>query len=290
MAVPYEQTAAGQAAGYGWSLAVINSNAELKSLFAQATSGSWTPDAFVARVRDTRWFKTTSDTARQAIILQKADPATYNARVAQATTAALAQARVMGTRMTSGQVRQIGIESVMFGWNTDQVRNAMGKFVTAVNGQFAAGAATYQLQYQQLAAQYGVAVSNATMGSWVRSAVLGSSTVENVRNSLIAQSTSRYPALAGRLKAGETLQQIADPYVQSYASTLEVNPNTVPLTDKLLQGALAARDAKGQPVAKSVWEFEQDLRKDPRYMRTQQAQDKSMQMAHSVLQDWGVAS
>jgi len=292
---PYEKTAAGQASNFGWSLAVINSNPELKALFAQATStgagGGWTTDHFVAKVRDTKWFKTNADTARQAIILQKADPATYNARVSQATTAALTQARNMGTRMTSGQLRQIGIESVMFGWNTDQVRNAMGKFVTAVNGEFAGGAETYQVQYQQMAAQYGVAVSATTMGSWVRSSVLGSVSAEGVRNSLIAQATSRYPSLAARLKAGETVQQIADPYIQSQAKILELNPNTISLMDKSVQSALASKDAKtGQAVTQPVWDYEQTLRNDPRYMKTQQAQDASMGMAHQVLQDWGVAS
>jgi len=39
-----------------------------------------------------------------------------------------------------------------------------------------------------------------------------------------------------------------------------------------------------------VWEFEQQLRQDPRYMKTQQAQDASMNMAHKVLTDWGVTS
>jgi len=291
----YDQSAAGQAANFGWSLAVINSNPELKALFAQATStgagGGWTTDHFVAKVRDTKWFKTNADTARQALILQKADPATYNARVNQATSVAITQARSMGGRMTPAQLRQVGIDSVMFGWNTDQIRGAMGKFVTAVNGQYAGGAATAQYQYTQMAQQYGITVSPATMGQWVKNTQMGTADPNGVRNWMIANATSRYPSLADRLKGGETVAQIADPYIQSQAKILELNPNTIALTDKSIQSALASKDPKtGQPTTQPVWDYEQTLRNDPRYMKTQQAQDASMGMAHQVLQDWGVAS
>jgi len=295
-ATPYEKTAAGQASNFGWSLAVINSNPELKALFAKATStgagGGWTTDHFVAKVRDTKWFKTHADTARQALILQKADPATYSARVAQSSAQVTSMAGTVGARMTAAQVQQIGVESVMYGWNSDQLKQHMYAFITAdkKTGQFSGGAAAYQHQLTELAGQYGVAVSPGTMGWWVKNTSTGHSSTEQFQNYVVAQASSRYPALAERLKAGETLQQIADPYMQSYAKTLEVNPNAIRLSDRLVQGALAAKDAKGQPVTKSVWEFEQDLRNDPRYMKTQQAQDASMGMAHQVLQDWGVAS
>jgi len=125
--VSYDQSAAAKAGGFGWSLAVINSNPELKALFAQATAtgpnGGWTTDHFVAKVRDTKWFKTHADTARQAIILQKADPATYNARVGSAAAQVTNMAGTVGARMTAAQVQQIGVGSGMFGGNADQLRD-----------------------------------------------------------------------------------------------------------------------------------------------------------------------
>jgi len=295
MATAYENTPAGQAAGFGWSLAVINSNPELKALFARATStgagGGWTTDRFVAAVRDTKWFKANADTARQALILQKADPATYRAKLGSAAATASAMASSIGANVGSWWINKIATESIMFGWNDAQLKHAMGQFVTAdKHGNFSGGAAVTQYQYTQMAQQYGISVAPATMGQWVKNTALGTTDPDGIRNWMIQNATSRYPSLADRLKGGETVAQIADPYVQSYAKTLEVNPNTVPLTDKLVQGALAATDAQGKPVTKSVWQFEQDLRNDPRYMKTQQAQDASMGMAHQVLQDWGVAS
>jgi len=299
--VSYDQSQAAKAGSFGWSLAVINSDPELKALFAQATAtgpnGGWTTDHFVAKVRDTKWFKTHADTARQAIILQKADPATYNSRVGSAAAQVTTMSGNMGAQMTAAQVQQIGVESVMFGWNTDQLRQHMEAFVKVkptgageYANQYQGGAATYQYQYTQMAGQYGVTVSPTIMGQWVRNSVQGRGSVEEVRNHMVALASSRYPALADRIKAGETLQSIADPYMQSYAKILEVNPNSISLDDGLIQGALSGKDAKGLPAAKSVWQFEQDLRNDPRYMKTQGAQDSVMSVGKKILNDFGLQS
>jgi hypothetical protein len=40
--------------------------------------------------------------------------------------------------------------------------------------------------------------------------------------------------------------------------------------------------------AYSIWQFENDLRKDPLWKKTQNAQDGAMQVAHQVLQNFGM--
>ena len=285
------QTQSEMAAGYGWSLAVINSNPELKSLFAQATSsgpgGNWSTDAFVARVRDTNWFKTNSDTARQSQILQKADPATYNARLAQSVATARGVADTIGAPLDAGALKFIGTEAMNYGWNSDQLKQNMAQYVGGGHG-YEGAAATNKAQYATIGEAYGVTISPTQMGNFVRQSVTGAVDQAYVQNWAIQQAQSRYPALASRLASGETVKQIADPYIQDYAKILEVNPNQVGVTDKLIQGALAAKDAKGAPTTQSVWQFDQTLRQDPRYMKTQGAQDAAMTMGKQVLNDWGV--
>jgi len=284
-------SAAGKAAGYGWSIAVINSNPELKGLFAKASQQNWTPDEFVARVRDTTWFKTHSDTARQALILQKADPATYNERTLSNVATARSMAASLGARVTAAQLNTIGSEALLYNWTTDQLKQHMTAFVTAgTGGQYSGSAGTEQNQYNQLAQDYGISLAPAQMAKFIQDSVLGTANQQTVQNWMIAQSASRYPALSQRLQSGETLKQIADPYVQSQAKVFETNPNAINLTDPSIQSALSGKDSSGKPAVMSVWQYEQNLRQDPRFMKTQQAQDNGMQMAHSVLKDMGVQS
>lgn len=289
VAPDWSKTDEGRAAMFGWSKAVIDSNPELKKLFAQASKENWTADHFVAKVRDTKWFKTHSDTFRQAAILQKADPATYNQRVAQSRSQINAIAAQVGAYIPASIMATISAQAVQFGWTTDQIKQTIAKYVTPqASGAFTGDAGAYQMQYNQLVAQYGANVSTATIAKWVQDSVLGKTTPEVVKKYLTGLTASRFPALAERLAQGETLQQIAEPYVQSYAQTLELNPNAIKLSDAAIQQALAAKDAQGKPTAKTVWQFEQDLRQDPRYMKTQQAQDTAMKMTRQVLSDWGI--
>lgn len=282
---------AGIAASYGWSTAVINSNPELKSLFGQATQQNWTADEFVARVRDTQWFKTNQDTARQTAILRVADPATYKARLGTAVASATAISNSIGAQMSPATALQIGREAVMFGWSPEQIKQHLVNAVQAGAGGLYSGAAgTEQSQYNALAQEYGVALSSGQMASFIRGSVMGGVNQQTVQNWMIQQASSRYPALADRLKSGETLKQIADPYVQSQAKIWETNPNAISITDPSIQTALSSKDATGKPAVMSVWQYEQQLRQDPRFLKTQGAQDQGMQMAHSVLKDMGLQS
>ena len=43
------------AANYGFALAFLNSDKELKALFSQAVKKGWEPQMFVARLRATKW-------------------------------------------------------------------------------------------------------------------------------------------------------------------------------------------------------------------------------------------
>lgn len=286
----WSQTPEGRAAMFGWSKAVIDSNPELKKIFAQASKENWTSDHFVAKVRDTTWFKTHSDTFRQGAILKKADPATYAQRVAQARAQIATMAHQMGALVPGANMAHFSDQAVMFGWTTDQIKQVIGAYVKAgANGQWTGDAAGYSTQYQKMMADYNVAVSPTTLAKWIHDSVTGTANPDQVRNAMMARAMSKYPSLAEQLKAGQTVRDIAAPYLQSYATTLEVNPNTISVNDPMVQQALAYKDPKtNQPTQKTIWQFEQDLRNDPRYMKTQQAQDTAMKMTKQVLQDWGV--
>lgn len=288
---PWEDTPAGQAAMFGWSQSVINSDPELKKLFALATKENWTTDHFIAKVRDTKWFKTHSDTYRQALILQKSDPATYKQNVSGMSNQIMSMATQMGVHgLTAKQLSQMAEQSVWFGWDSNTLRqHLVGMVGQTKTGDWTGDAAQSAEHFKQLAGQYGVAVSAATLNGWVKQAAVGGMNDDAVRMYLTKQAASRYPSLADRLNAGETTMDIANPYMQSYADILEVNPNSISLKDPMIQAALASKDDKGKPSTKTVWQFEQELRNDPRYMKTQQAQDKTMAVGHQVLRDMGFA-
>lgn len=99
---------------------------------------------------------------------------------------------------------------------------------------------------------------------------------------------SRYSAFADRILAGDTLESIASPYLNSYASVLELNPYELDVMDPTIQQALLAADDKGMNRPINLFEFERGLKKDPRWQQTRNAQQTYSGLANRILQDFGL--
>jgi len=74
------------------------------------------------------------------------------------------------------------------------------------------------------------------------------------------------------------------------AKELEISPASIALTDNKINQALTATNKDGRPEPKQLWQFQQDLRSDPRWDKTQGAQDSTMTTARSVLSQMGLVS
>ena len=82
------------------------------------------------------------------------------------------------------------------------------------------------------------------------------------------------------------------------ANLLEIDPAQIDFTkDPLVSKALQFQGAKsgpnqagtdGAPGVMPLWQFQQQVRQDPRWQYTDNAKQEVMGMAHSVLQQWGL--
>lgn len=288
--MPSAKDVADTAANFGYSVAFFNSDPELKKLLGSAVSGNWTPAQFVAKLQATKWFRTHGEAARQVVALKTSDPATYNQRLASARQQIAQVAWNMGAPIPSAAMAQLSEHALTLGWTEDQIRSAVSGYLRPDrSGLYSGNAAQAQMQIKELATDYGYNLSTAQSGNWVKGMVTGQTTIEQVKQQIMADAVSRFPALKDRLVGGETLEQIAAPYKDSYSKILEVNPETIALRDPLLQRALSTKDQKGKPSVATVWQFEEDLRKDPRWLQTNNARDQLVGQTHKLLTDLGLA-
>lgn len=281
--------AATQAANYGYSIAFFNSNPELKNLLAAATKANWDAPTFVAKLQATNWFQTTSESLRKYQALKSSDPATFAQQQAATEAHVLNLGGQMGVAFGNGVSAHLADQAMQMGWSEDQLKRVMDGMLQVTNGQYHGQAGAFQQQFQQIAGDYGINISDATMGNWVKRAVLGAEDQNSVKLQAQQLAASKYVALRDRINQGETVRQIADPYLQSYGKILEVNPENLKLDDPLIQKALQSKDAKGQPATQTVYDFEQTLRNDPRWAKTQNAQDLMSSTANSILSTFGLA-
>lgn len=285
-----ETAAAETAASFGWSIAFFNSIPELKSLIGKATKEGWSTARFTAALQGTSWFRHTSESQRKYVTLRATDPASFNQQITEGTTHVQNMAAQMGAAISPAWSKHIADTALRLGWSEDHLRRYMMTQTTVnKNGNYSGGqAAQLQSQFRSLAEEYGVNVSEGLIQQWVRSGIVGGETPESVKAKMQNLAASKYPALADRIRGGESVRQIADPYVQTYGKLLEVNGDNINLDDPLIQRALQAKDAKGKPTTQTVYDFENTLRKDPRWAKTDNARDQMSATANSILQSFGL--
>lgn len=283
-------TAAETAASFGWSIAFFNSIPELKALLAQATAGGWSPARFTSALQGTVWFRHTTESQRKYVTLKATDPASFKQQIDEGYYKVQSLAQEMGSGISPTGARQIADLALKMGWSETHLRQYVASLTKpTANGNYKGGqAAALQSQFRALNEEYGVSFSEKAINGWVQQALTGGQTLESVKAQVQNVAASKYVALADRIKGGETVRQIADPYLQSYAKLLELNGENVNLDDPLIQRALQAKDAKGKPTTQTVYDFENTLRNDPRWAKTDNARDQMSSVANSVLKTFGL--
>lgn len=278
---------------YGYVQSLFDAIPELKKLFNQAVKGQWTGQKFQAELRDTKWWKGHGQSERDYLILQYGDPATAKLKLSQARNQVMQEAAQMGLKITSKlnpQLNTAAYNMVAKGWTSDQLKYYLGQYVQFSPHDHPGGEAGQNLdQIQQFSYNMGIKNSDSWYKSQLRNIERGSSTVEDAQNAIRKQAEAMFPAWQKQLEAGQTVADLASPYMQSMANILEVAPGSVNLFDPTIKKALQYKDPKsGQMSAQPIWDFENTLRNDPRWGKTKNAQDSMMQAAHQVLSDFGL--
>jgi len=145
----------------------------------------------------------------------------------------------------------------------------------------------YFVAIKNFAADNGLRLSDSAATSYANSIVAGTIDENTAFNALRESAAEAFPALADKIKAGINLNTLADPYIQSMSSILEIPDTGIDLFDPKVRNALAYTLPDGKVGTKSIYEFEKELRKDPRWQYTNNARNDAASVATTVLKDFG---
>lgn len=124
-------------------------------------------------------------------------------------------------------------------------------------------------EFQQL---NGIKLSDDFIARAQRKVVNGEATYADIdkqlrRNRLAVQ----FPAFKDEIMEGMNISDLAAPYLDTASQMLEVPGNQIGLDDPMVKKALQYSTQDGNPAKKPMWEFEQELRQDPRWQYTDNA-------------------
>jgi hypothetical protein len=274
---------------YGMSYAFFKSQPELWKLLNGAVEGQWTAQKFQAEVKNSGWWKKNSETARQAQVLEKTDPATYKATMEAARVAARQMAVKTGAILSDKNVEQLAKNMVWYGWEDAQVGNFLGQYVKFGKDHTLAGVAGQAARViKEEAYKNGVAVTEQSVLNNAQYLVRGLTSMEKIQTGIREQAMGLYPAFAEQIKAGASVQDLAQPYVQVVAQELGVPVTDVDAFSPRVKQALNRTNAQGLPEAMNLNDFTQQVRNDPAWRKQPGVADRAMTIGRQVLADMGL--
>lgn len=274
---------------YGMSLAFFKSQKELKNLLDDAVEGQWTPERFQASVRNSKWWKTHSSSVRKAQVLAKSDPATYRATLEGARASAEKAAMEMGAILSKGNVEKLAKNMVTLEWNEAQVANFLGQYVKfQEEGTLGGVAGQAADRIRQTAYEMGISTTDQSVLNNAQYIVRGLTTLEKVEGQLREQAASMYPAFEEQLKAGASVTDLAQPYVQMMAGEWGIPDTDIDAFHPTIKRAINRVGQSGEPEPMPLSDFQKMIREDSRWRKTPVAANQTMGVARQVLEDMGL--
>lgn len=284
-------TLAGADETYGLIDSFIQSDPELGNLYSEAVAGNWTQDQFISQLQQTQWFQNNSATARQFLQLKTTDPAAYNRQVSDKQAAISEMAVKLGVHVSDNGLLNIAQTALMTNQSDSQVKATLSSYLTnSQQGWYGGYAGQVELGLKAYSADMGVPLSTDAIQNAVKSIVAGTDTLQAHRANIQTQAAGAFPAYADQINQGVTVGQIAKPYAFMQGKLWEQDQNGIDLQNPTLRKALQTTDDKGNPIVKQLYDFETDLRKDPRWLTTNNAREGAMSSAQTILSNMGLTA
>lgn len=251
---------------YGW-LASFLDHPEIGSILRSAADEEWSAERLQAALYATNWWRTTQASQRQWLAREEVDEATTKAEVVGLVERLRTTLNELGVSIEESRLRDVARNSLMFGWNDDQIVDALyaeSQRNPTVAGQIMRG--SYAEQVRRSASDMGLPMSDQAVEQWATQLAFGQASGEQFAAWLSNAASGQYPHFADDIGRGFTVRQLADPYVQLAADTLQMDPDAIDFADPLWNAAINAVDPKtGQRRAMTHAEWGDFLRRDPRY-------------------------
>lgn len=142
---------------------------------------------------------------------------------------------------------------------------------------------------EEYAKSFGMSYSQTTLNSWSQGIFSGTNTIFDIQEKIRRDAASAYPVFADEINKGTSVDALASAYKSSMATILEIDADTISYNDPTFRRALQYVGPDGKPALKPIWQFEAELRQDPRWDLTDNARATVDSLSLKVLRDFGQA-
>lgn len=249
---------------YGY-LGLLLDIPDVNQVLTESIANERTPAQTLAALYDTGTWKNTQASVRNWMALSGTDPASAQAQIAAQKTAIQQTAATLGVPLAEDRLSQIATDSLKLGWTAQQINAAIGAEFQYKPGSQVGKVGAAENVIKQMAADYLVPISDATLADWDRQVAMGTATPDTFKQYMVTQAKGLFPTLQKQLDAGLTVQQLAEPYRQAAAQELDISPDSIDFKDAKWMRALSTTGPDGQPVMMGLADWQKTLRTDEQY-------------------------
>lgn len=210
----------------------------------------------------------------------------YGRSIAEGTNRIKEYALEAGITVSDDEAKSLARQLYDNGQDADNatIRSMLRGKITVGTGTLGGRAGTNLTELKKTAAANGLDLTKsfgAQVQNWLQSIEAGES-LETYKQIIRNVAKLGLPDKVGALvDQGVDLETIYSPYRRQMASLLEVDDDAISLDDPLLRSAI------GPDKEMSLYEFQRNIRKDPRWQYTNNAREKVSDIALDVLRDFG---
>lgn len=281
---------------------LVQDNRVLRDVVFEAIANNWDTNKFLSDSRVVEWLGTQGAFAKQMIAIEY-DPSRateWQELLKNARDAVLDVADTYNLTLNEETIDRLSRRYLYSGWASnprdlevwmaDKVRRQSQNERYGVGGDVLSN----QRRLQNIARDFGFTpeAENFFFNSAVDIMDPSKRTSEtDVVQQMINSAEELYPVFAGQLSADNTLRDAAARYVNGMSSILEIDPSEIDLRDDVFQKAFNSQmDEQGNPAKMSYYDFERELRKDPRWTKTTNARGLMSNVAMTIARAFGGAA
>lgn len=278
-------------ARYGYTAAQMAVDPEIQRLFQQAWSNDWKQPEFQKRFETSDWWAANSDSMRKYLLRSANPDQDWLDLQADTFQAIRKEANAIGVNLSDEQIRRTAEKSLMKGWYLDENKYELRRELTSLQpeGQYGGDIRANAESLKNLAFQLGVTYDDKWFESAGKSIATELTDSNYWENNIKDQASKLFPALSDQIKAGQTVRNIASPYLAMMRDEWDMNPEAIQINDPtVLRGLTGGSGDGGRTGPMDLGSFQQMLRKDPRWLNTAKAQNNITGVASSIMQMFGL--
>jgi len=253
----------------------LASVAGLDYVIAGLNDGSISPEQASTIIQTSKFYRENVKQTRDALALQKTDPATFKDTIENYKDDIRQTFIDAGADYNEKQIADLANKAALFKLKKEDFVRIVANSVDFESSYLRGLANTYATGIRKSASSYGVTLPDGSkeLKTLVKNKFTGAMSDDDITARFREEAIKAFPNFKARFEAGATLDDVAKPFRDDIADTLELNSEDVGYNDAVLKSALTATNPKdGSPYAMSRAEVIKLAMNDSRFDSTQKAQ------------------